>query len=86
MALAASVVKYTVRVAQVLDLATAIAEEVGSLLRGIDHVQVGLQLLDFLGDAVMAEIDTQLAAAMPVAHAGHCGSHSWLLSSWHELA
>lgn len=86
MALAGSVVKCTVRVAQVLDvLATAICEELGSLLHGIDHGQIGLQLFDFLGNAVLAEVDTQLAAAMPGAHAGHCGSHSWLLSSRREL-
>ena len=87
MALAGSVVKCTVCVAQVLDVhATAIYEELGGLLRGIDHVQIELRLFDFLGNAVLAEVDTQLAAAMPGAHAGHRGSHSWLLSSWHEFA
>ena len=81
MALPGFGLRCTVRLAQVLDvLATAIDEEVGSLLRGIDHVQIGLQLFDFLGSAVLAEVDTQLATAMPGAHAGHGGSHSWLLS------
>ncbi|CAL5225975.1 g8777 [Coccomyxa viridis] len=51
---------------QVLDVhATAIYEELGGLLRGIDHVQIELRLFDFLGNAVLAEVDTQLAAAMP---------------------
>ncbi|CAL5224024.1 g6644 [Coccomyxa viridis] len=51
---------------RVLDvLATAICEELGSLLHGIDHGQIGLQLFDFLGNAVLAEVDTRLAAAMP---------------------
>ena len=77
MALAGSVVKCTVRVAQVLNvLATAIYDEVGSLLHGIDHVQIGLQLSDSLGNAVLAGVDTQLATAMPGARAGHHGSHS----------
>ncbi|CAL5225977.1 g8779 [Coccomyxa viridis] len=52
--------------AQVLNvLATAIYDEVGSLLHGIDHVQIGLQLSDSLGNAVLAGVDTQLATAMP---------------------
>ena len=85
MALAGSVGRLcTFSAAQVLDVpATAVDEEVGSLLRGIDHVQIELQLFDFLGNAVLAKFYTQLAAAIPGAHAGHHGSHSWLLSSWH---
>ena len=67
--------------AQVLDvLATAIDGEIGSLLHDVDHVQIGLHMFDFLGNAVLAEVDAQLATAMPGAHAGQCGSHSLLLS------
>ena len=69
----------SVCVAQVLDaLATAIDREIGSLMHDIDHVQIGLHIFDFLGNAVLAEVDTQLATAMPGAQARHCGICSLL--------
>ena len=58
--------------AQVLDiLASAIERDISALIHDLDHVQVGLHIFNFLGNAVLAEVDTQLGTAMPGAYAGH---------------
>ena len=46
-------------------LASAIEAEIGAIMEDIDRVQVGLHVFDFLGNAVLAEADSQLAVAMP---------------------
>ena len=74
-------------VAQVLEiLATSIERDIGALMHNIDHVQAGLHIFDFLGNAVLAEADKQLASAMPGAYAGHCASENseMLIKQWNS--
>lgn len=53
-------------VTQVLEtLATVIERDIGAFMHDIDRVRVGLHIFDFLGNSVLAEVDTQLAKAVP---------------------
>lgn len=53
-------------------LADAIEGEVGGIINDTNKSHVGLHIFDFLGNAVLAEADAQLASAMP----GECSQHS----------
>ena len=46
-------------------LADAIEGEVGGIINDTNASHVGLHIFDFLGNAVLAEADAQLANAMP---------------------
>ena len=52
-------------------LATAVERDVGALMHEVDRLQVGLHIFDFLGNSVLAEVDTQLANAMPGMYTEH---------------